>query len=207
MQKVIIPALALLIGMALGALLMRNSQLTTSDLPSTEQNDQSVTAESQKTEGNASAKVATMNIDPDTEPIKISLGESMFDKYLTDPILTAINSSNPCTEPNNILFGWSVDMSKIEEIKKKYEGKMTRFSLLLGRLPDNQLTLIIVPENDDNELLLADDMILEYVRPCPPRCKNKVHFYELDPTTQKLELKSTVDYGQGKPCMKNPFRK
>jgi len=66
---------------------------------------------------------------------------------------------------------------------------------------------MVVPENNQDEFLIADDLILEYVRPCPPKCKTSVHFYELNQSTNTLEKKSTHEYGVEKPCMKSPFEK
>ncbi|MFY7972620.1 MAG: hypothetical protein ACOVOO_11810 [Flavobacteriales bacterium] len=185
MQKVIIPALALLIGMALGALLMKNST------------NSSFTWDA----GN--------NLAPkDTEPIKINEAFSFFNTYINNPIYSSSvpDADSPCLGTKQALYGWSIDYKKLKTLEDYYGDKISRLSLIIGKDEGNAHTIIIVPEDDSQNLMIGDNLMLEYVRPCPPRCKSTVQFYEIDPSNGKARYTGIEKkYDASQNCMQNPF--
>lgn len=188
MQKVIIPALALLIGMALGAALMKNSGCEKFYLD-----------------------FATKNSSDkqDTAPITLSNARQFFAEYIKNPIYTKAkpDGDSPCLDNESVLHGWSIDYQALNALNQKYQNSISRFSIFLGKNPDNFHTLILVPEDSEGNLMIGDNLMLEYVRPCPPKCKTTVHLYTLDPSTQTAKNTGRQKtYTKSKPgCMSNPF--
>lgn len=206
MKNLIAPALTFLIGLAMGALLWKN--IDTAPTPKLKdeeairqiiqlysgdnKNDPdpippSVQAALDSLTETVSSAVFAFDCRPkENHRITVKAAEHFVDNYLNFPSamikhICPSTGADDCTAAQR-LHGWRVSYEDITSLSRGSAGRIDSLYLALARHDNGStpgaLTLVVAPLKD-NELLLEDNFVLEFMRPCPPRCPNKANGREI----------------------------